>query len=169
MRTAFRSNNPTMIFTHGLLYGAEDDVPEGDYAIPFGVAEIKRQGRDATVVATSLTVSVAMTAAEQLAKEGIDIEVIDPRTLVPLDRKAILDSVAKTGRLVVADETRLSCGVASEIAAIVAEQGFSSLQAPIVRVARPDAPVSAAPTHERYVIPTPEKIAAAVKQVLAKS
>jgi pyruvate dehydrogenase E1 component beta subunit len=167
MRTAMKSDNPVMIFSHGLLYGAEDEVPEGDYAIPFGVAEVKRAGSDATVVATSLTVSVAIAAAERLAAEGIDVEVIDPRTLVPLDKAAILASVAKTGRLVVADETRLSCGVASEIAAIVAEEGFRSLKAPIIRVARPNAPVSAAPTHEAYVIPTPEKIVAAVKRVLA--
>jgi pyruvate dehydrogenase E1 component beta subunit len=167
MRTAMKSKNPTMIFTHGLLYGTEDDVPEGDYAIPFGQAAIKRKGKDATVVATSLTVGVAMTAADRLAKENINVEVIDPRTLVPLDKKTILDSVAKTGRLVTADETRLSCGVGSEIAAIVAEEGFRALKAPIIRVARAQAPVSAAPTHEAHAIPTPEKIVAAVRKVLA--
>jgi acetoin:2,6-dichlorophenolindophenol oxidoreductase subunit beta len=166
MRTAMKSDNPVMIFTHGLLYGAESDVPEGDYAIPFGQAEIRRAGKDATVVATSLTVGVALEAADALAKAGIDVEVIDPRTLVPLDRDAILKSVAKTGRLVIADETRLSCGVGSEISAIVAEHGFKSLKAPIIRVARPDAPVSAAPTHEAYVKPTPDKIVAAVKKVM---
>jgi pyruvate dehydrogenase E1 component beta subunit len=155
-----------MIFTHGLLYGAEDDVPEGDYAIPFGQAAIRRRGKEATVVATSLTVGVALKAADMLAKERIDVEVIDPRTLVPLDKKTILESVTKTGRLVTADETRLNCGVGSEIAAIVAEEGFRSLKAPIIRVARAQAPVSAAPTHEAYVIPTPEKIVAAVKKVV---
>ena len=167
MRTAFRRDNPVMIFTHGLLYGAESDVPDGDYAIPFGQAEIRRTGRDATVVATSLTVSVALEAAAALARDGIEVEVIDPRTLVPFDRDTILASVARTGRLVVADETRLSCGVASEISAIVAEHGFASLKAPIIRVARPDAPVSAAPTHEAFVKPTPDKIVAAVKKVVA--
>jgi pyruvate dehydrogenase E1 component beta subunit len=155
-----------MIFTHGLLYGSESDVPEGDFAIPFGAAAIRRQGKDATVVATSLTVSVALEAADALAKDRIDVEVIDPRTLVPFDRDTILRSVAKTGRLVVADETRLSCGVASEIAAIVVEHGFKSLKAPIIRVARPDAPVPAAPTHEAFVKPTPDKIEAAVKKVV---
>ena len=161
-----KRDNPVMIFSHGLLYGAEDDVPEQDYSIPFGVADVKRAGSDATVVATSLTVSVAMAAADRLAAQGIEIEVIDPRTLVPLDKQAILRSVAKTGRLVVADETRLSCGVASEISAIVAEEGFPHLRAPIIRVARPNAPVSAAPTHESYVIPTADKIAAAVRRVI---
>ncbi|NQV56059.1 MAG: alpha-ketoacid dehydrogenase subunit beta [Rhodospirillales bacterium] len=166
MRTAIKSDNPTVIFTHGLLYGTEDEVPDDDYTIPFGVADIKREGSDVTLVATSLTVSVAMEAAEQLAGDGIDVEVIDPRTLVPLDKKAILKSVAKTGRLVIADETRLSCGVASEISAIVAEEGFEHLKAPIIRMARPDAPVSAAPAHEARVKPTPDKIIAAVRKVL---
>jgi pyruvate dehydrogenase E1 component beta subunit len=166
MRTAMKSNNPVMIFTHGLLYGAEDDVPVGDYAIPFGEAAVKRTGKDVTVVATSLTVGVALRAAEALAKEHIDVEVIDPRTLVPFDKQTLLASVAKTGRLVTADETRLNCGVGSEIAAIVAEEGFHSLKAPVVRVARAQAPVSAAPTHEAYVIPTVEKIAAAVRIVM---
>jgi len=166
MRTAMKSKNPVMIFTHGLLYHVDDDVPVGDYAIPFGQAAIKRKGKDATVVATSLTVGVAMQAADMLARENIDIEVIDPRTLVPLDKKTILDSVAKTGRLVTADETRLNCGVGSEISAIVAEEGFRSLKAPIIRVARAQAPVSAAPTHEAYVSPTADKIVTAVKTAL---
>jgi pyruvate dehydrogenase E1 component beta subunit len=166
MRSAMKSDNPVMIFTHGLLYGSESDVPEGDYAIPFGQAEVRRPGKDATVVATSLTVSVALEAAGELARDGIDVEVIDPRTLVPFDRDAILASVARTGRLVVADETRLSCGVASEVSAIVAEHGFRFLKAPIIRVARPDAPVSAAPTHEAFVKPTPDKIVAAVRKVV---
>jgi pyruvate dehydrogenase E1 component beta subunit len=166
MRTAMKRDTPVMIFTHGLLYGSESDVPEGDYTIPFGSAAIRRQGKDATVVATSLTVSVALDAAAALARDRIDVEVIDPRTLVPFDRDTILRSVVKTGRLVVADETRLSCGVASEISAIVAEHGFGSLKAPIVRVARPDAPVPAAPTHEAFVKPTSDKIVAAVKKVV---
>jgi pyruvate dehydrogenase E1 component beta subunit len=167
MRTAVKSDNPTVIFTHGLLYGTEEEVPDEDYEIPFGQAAIKRAGSDVTLVATSLTVSVAMEAAAKLAVDGIDVEVIDPRTLVPLDKETILASVAKTGRLVIADETRLSCGVASEISAIVAEQGFQHLRAPIIRSARPDAPVSAAPDHEAAVKPTAGKILDAVRKVLA--
>ncbi len=167
MRTAMKRDNPVMMFSHGYLYGAEDDVPEGDYAIPFGEAAIKRKGKHVTVVATSLTVSLALLAADALADEDIDVEVIDPRTLVPLDKKTILDSVAKTGRLVTADETRLNCGVGSEISAIVAEEGFRFLKAPIMRVARANAPVSAAPPQEAFVIPTTDKIVAAVKAVLA--
>ena len=141
-------------------------MPDGDFDIPFGEAEIKREGSDVTVVATSYTVQIAMAAAESLAEEGIQAEVVDPRTLVPLDRKTILGSVAKTGHLVVADETNQSCGVASEISAIVAEQGFASLKAPILRVTRPDAVVPASPALEAAVTPTAEKIAAAVRQVL---
>ncbi len=166
IRTAFRSDNPTLVISHGMMFGAEDDVPEEDYAIPFGVAEILREGRDVTLVAMSRTVGTALTAAELLAAEGIEVEVIDPRTLVPFDRRSLFDSVARTGRLVVADETRLSCGVASEIAAMVAEEGFDLLKAPIIRVARPDAPVSASPQQEAAMVPTPQKIAAAVRRVM---
>jgi pyruvate/2-oxoglutarate/acetoin dehydrogenase E1 component len=166
IRTACRSDNPVMVITHALLYGAIDEVPAEDYAIPFGVAEIKRAGRDATVVATSRTVAAALAAAETLAREGIEAEVIDPRTLVPFDRDAVLASVARTGRVVIADETRLSCGVAAEISAIIAEQGFRHLKAPILRVARPDAPVSASPRQEASVLPDADKIAAAVRRVI---
>lgn len=166
VRSALKSDNPTVILTHDLLLALRGEVPEGDFNIPLGEAEIKRQGSDVTVVATSYTVQVALAAAESLAAEGIDVEVVDPRTLVPLDRETILASVAKTGRLVVADETNQSCGVASEISAIVAEEGFASLQAPILRVTRPDAVVPASPVLEGALTPTAEKIASAVRRVL---
>ena len=166
VRTAFKSPNPTMIFTHAMVYGSEDDVPEGDYSIPFGKAKIRRKGKDVTVFATSRIVGMALDAAKTVAKEGIDVEVIDPRTLRPLDKKALLASVAKTGRLVVADETREHCGVASEIAAIVAEEGFSSLKGPIIRMSRPNVPLSAAPTQEAVVAPTPDKIADAIRKAM---
>ncbi len=165
--SALKSDNPSVMLTHDLLIPMEGDVPEGPFEIPLGQAEVKRKGRDATVVATSHTVQIALAAGEILAREGIELEVVDPRTLVPLDQQTILDSVAKTGRLVVADETVLSCGVASEIAAIVAEKGFSSLKAPILRVTRPDVLVPASPALEAYITPTAEKIAAAVRQVMA--
>lgn len=164
---AVKSDNPTLVFTHDLLIGLEGDVPEGDFEIPFGQAEIRREGRDATVVATSFSVQLALQAAGKLAAEGIEVEVIDPRTLVPLDRKSILASVAKTGRLVVADETHRSCGVASEISAIVAEEGFSFLKAPITRVTRPDVPTPFSRPLEETITPTADKIADAVRRVLA--
>lgn len=166
--TAGMSNNPTVMFTHDLLIGTEGGVPEGDYEIPFGRADIKRRGRDVTVVATSWMVQVALQAAQVLADEGIDVEVLDPRTLVPFDRRSLIASVAKTGRLVVADETHLSCGVAAEISAIAAEHAFQYLKAPIVRVARPDVPTPFSRPLEDFITPTSGKIADAVRRVTGK-
>lgn len=166
--SAGMSDNPTVMFTHDLLIGTEGGVPEGDYEIPFGRADIKRRGRDVTVVATSWMVQVALQAAKELADEGIDVEVLDPRTLVPFDHRSLIASVAKTGRLVVADETHLSCGVAAEISAIAAEHAFQYLKAPIVRVARPDVPTPFSRPLEDFITPTSEKIADAVRRVTGK-
>jgi acetoin:2,6-dichlorophenolindophenol oxidoreductase subunit beta len=166
IRSAIKSDNPTVLVNHARLMDIEGDVPADDYEIPFGRGDIKRSGRDVTIVATSFVVQTALSAAEQLAKEGIDVEVVDPRTLVPLDREIILDSVKRTGRLVVADETNLSCGIASEISAIVAEHGFGSLRAPILRVTRPDIPTPFSKPLEDAITPTAERICAAVRQVM---
>jgi pyruvate dehydrogenase E1 component beta subunit len=166
IRSAIKSNNPTILVDHARLMDIEGEVPDHDYEIPFGRGDIKRPGRDVTVIATSYIVQTALMAAAQLANEGIDVEVVDPRTLVPLDRDLILDSVGRTGRLVVADETYLSCGVASELAAIVVEHGFKSLRAPIIRVARPDIPTPFSRPLEEAITPTAEKICAAVREVL---
>jgi pyruvate/2-oxoglutarate/acetoin dehydrogenase E1 component len=165
--SAIKSDNPTMFVNHARLMDVEGDVPEEDYTVPFGHADIKRPGRDVTVIATSYVVLAALAAAETLADEGIEVEVLDPRTLVPLDRKAILDSVDRTGRLVVADETNLSCGVTSELSAIVAEHGFQSLRAPIARVARPDIPAPFSRPLEKAITPTADKICAAVRKTVA--
>jgi len=167
MRTALKSPNPTVVLDHAKLLGHEGEVPDGDFEIPFGVADVKRAGADVTIVATSLMVSVALEAAETLASEGIDAEVVDPRTLVPFDREAILGSVAKTGRLVVVDEANVSCSVASEIAAIVAEAGFADLKAPIRRVCRPDTPIPFSPPLEAEIAVNAGKIAAAAIGVCA--
>ena len=167
IRTALASPNPTVVVSHAKLLGIETVVPEQKSPIPFGRADIKRAGRDVTVVATSLMVHYCLAAAEALAREGIDVEVVDPRTLVPLDEKTILDSVSRTGRLVVVDECPLRAGIASEIAATVAERGFRYLKAPIVRVTRPDVPVPYSLPLENFVTPDPEKIASAVRRVLA--
>jgi pyruvate dehydrogenase E1 component beta subunit len=129
---------------------------------------VKREGSDVTIVACSMMVVASLEAAETLAGEGIDAEVIDLRTLVPLDERTILDSVAKTGHLVIADEGRLRCGVASEIAATVAEHGFESLKAPPARVARLDAPVPGNQIQEAYIAPSAEKIVAAAKQIVGE-
>ena len=144
-------------------------APAAPYVLPLGVADIKRPGRDATVVTTGLMVHHALRAAADLAAEGIEVEVIDPRTLVPLDTQTILESVGRTGRLVVASEDVLACGVTAEIAAIVAERGFWRLDAPIVRVGVPDTPIPFAPACERAVIPSAGTIAAAVRSVLGAS
>lgn len=166
LKTAVRSENPTIFVDHAKLFEVKGEVPEQDYEIPFGQAEVKRQGKDVTVVATSLMVQRALQAAGKLAQKGIDVEVVDPRTLVPLDRTTIIDSVAKTGRLVVADECHKSCGVASEIAAIVAEEGFHHLKAPIRRVATPDVPIPFSRPMEAYIEPSEEKIVQAVLGVV---
>ncbi|MBI4292062.1 MAG: alpha-ketoacid dehydrogenase subunit beta, partial [Betaproteobacteria bacterium] len=167
IRTALASPNPSVVVSHAKLLGIETPVPEQKSPIPFGRADIKRHGRDVTVVATSLMVHYCLAAAETLAKEGVDVEIVDPRTLVPLDEETILDSVSRTGRLVVVDECPLRGGIASEIAATVAERGFRYLKAPIVRVTRPDTPVPYSLPLENFIMPDPEKIAAGVRRVLA--
>jgi pyruvate dehydrogenase E1 component beta subunit len=167
MRSAVLSDNPTIIIDHAKLLGMEEDVPDGPYEIPFGKANVRRLGSDATIVATSLMVQTSLEAGENLAKQGIEVDVIDPRTIVPLDKEAILASVEKTGRLVVVDEANASCSIASEIGMIVAEEAFSSLKAPIIRVARPDVPVPFSPILESYISTDAAKIEAAVLKVTA--
>ena len=166
VRSAFLSNNPTVIASHAKLLGIETDVPDEKKPIPLGRADVKRRGRDVTVVANSLMVHYSLAAAENLAKEGIDVEVVDLRTLAPLDENTILESVGRTGRLVVVDECPLRCGFASEVSATVAERGFDLLKAPIRRVTRAHVPVPYSPPLEAEVTPNPAKIAAAVRQVL---
>jgi acetoin:2,6-dichlorophenolindophenol oxidoreductase subunit beta len=168
IRSAIASPNPTMIFSHARLLGRRGPVPETAKPIPFGKADIKRAGKDVTVVALSITVHHALEAADQLAAEGIEIEIVDPRTLVPLDEETILASVAKTGRLVVADEVPLRGSSASEIAATVAEKGFDYLKAPIVRVTRPDTPVPYSPPLEEAITPDASRIVDAVRKVLRR-
>ena len=128
LKTAIREDDPIMSFEDGMLWGTRGEVPEEEYLIPFGKADVKRTGTDATVVAIASRVQEALTAAETLTKEGVSVEVVDPRTLVPLDKETILSSVAKTGRLVVVEEAHRTCGAAAEIVAIVAEEGFWNLE-----------------------------------------
>jgi acetoin:2,6-dichlorophenolindophenol oxidoreductase subunit beta len=168
LRAALKSDNPTLVITHAFGYGTESEVPDDDYEIAFGEAAVKREGGDVTIVGCSMMVPTSLQAAEQLAGDGIEAEVIDLRSLVPLDERTILDSVAKTGHLVIADEGRLRCGVASEIAATVSEQGFDSLKAPPARVARLDAPVPGNQIQEAYLAPDAEKIVAAAKQIVGE-
>jgi acetoin:2,6-dichlorophenolindophenol oxidoreductase subunit beta len=165
VRTAFQSNNPTVIVSHAKLLGIESEVPAPKQPIPFGRADIKRSGRDVTIVANSLMTQVSLAAAATLADEGIEAEVVDLRTLCPLDEATVLSSIERTGRLVVVDECPLRCGIASEVAAIVAEHGFALLRAPVVRVTRAQVPVAYSPTLEAAITPDAEKIAAAVRKL----
>lgn len=163
--TAIRDPNPVAFFEHTLLYSTEAEVPEEQYTVPFGVANLVRDGDEVTVVATGRTVGMAAIAADTL-KGDVSVEVIDPRTLVPLDEEAILRSVAKTGRLVVVDEDYERCGFTAEVAAIAAEKGFHSLEAPVARVANPNVPIPFNRRLERHVLPDKEKIARAIKVVM---
>ncbi len=167
LKTAFSDDNPVLFIEHKKLYQVKGEVPEEEYSVPFGKAAIVRKGSDATIVATSYTVRMALEAAQALASEGIDTEVIDPRTLVPLDEQAILDSVERTGRLVVVHEAWLRAGAGAEIAALVAQKAFSSLKAPIFRVAAENVPIPFSPVLEEFVLPNAKKIAAAVRTVMS--
>lgn len=166
LKTAVASDNPTIFVDHTRLLDIRGEVPDDGAAIPFGVADIKRPGHDVTVIATSYTVQVALQAAATLAKEGINVEIVDPRTLVPFDLTTILQSVEKTHRVVIADETHQSCGVAAEIAARIVESGFDKLKAPIRRVATLDVPVPYSPPLEAHIGPSEARIIDAVKGVM---
>ena len=166
LKTAIRGNNPVMFFEHKLLYPIKGEVPEEDFTIPFGVADVKLEGEDATIFATLYMVHKALAAAQGLRKQGISVEVIDPRTLVPLDKQAIIKSVKKTGRIVIVTEDCKTAGVSAEIAAIVAEEALDYLDAPIKRVAEPDTPIPFSPPLEQFVIPNEETIIKAVKEIL---
>ena len=167
LRTALlKSQDPTIFFAHERLMDERGAVPDGEYDLPFGQAAVRREGRDLTIIATGVQVPRALAAAEALAKEAISAEVVDPRTLEPLDKATLLASVKKTGRLVVTDESHDNCSVASGLAAILADEGFASLRAPIKRVTIPHVPVPFAVSLEDYVTPTAERIAAAARQLM---
>ena len=168
LKTAIRGDNPVVFCEHKLLYPIKGLIPEEDYTIPFGTADIKREGEDVTVVATMFMVHKALEAAKTLEKEGLSIEVVDPRTLVPLDKEVIISSVKKTGRLVVVSEDCKTAGVTAEIAAVVAEEAIDYLDAPIKRVAEPDTPIPFSTPLEKYVIPDEKTIIKAVKKIAQK-
>lgn len=165
LNTAILDDNPVVFVEHKKLYAMKGPVPEDYYTIPFGKAEIKRTGKDVTLVATHEMVNRALRIADGCAKEGIDLEIIDLRTLRPLDKETILDSVRKTGRLIVADEGPVTCGIHAEIAALVSEEAIQYLQAPILRVGSPDTPVPFSPPLEQIYIPDEEDIVAAVRKM----
>jgi 2-oxoisovalerate dehydrogenase E1 component len=166
LRTAIRSDNPVLFFEHKGIYFNPGAVPKGEYTIPFGTADIKRAGADVTVVAFAAMVNKVLTVAERLGEEGISVEVIDPRTLVPLDTQTIIESVEKTGRLVIAEEGCLTGGFGAEVAAIAAKEAFDYLDAPIERVAARDTPVPFAPKLESTVVPGEDRIEEAIRTVV---
>jgi len=166
LKSAIRGNNPVFFCEHKLLYPVEGEIPKEEYTVPFGVAEVKMEGSDATIVATSYMVHKALEASKALEKEGISVEVVDPRTLTPLDKQAIVKSVRKTGRLIVVSEDCKTAGVSAEIAAVVAEEALDYLDAPIKRLAEPDTPIPFSPSLEQYVIPNEKAIVKAVKEVV---
>jgi pyruvate dehydrogenase E1 component beta subunit len=163
---AIRDDDPVIFCEHKLTYDHACEVPDESYVIPFGEAAIPRTGKDVTVVAFSLMVHHALAAAEALQAEGLSVEVIDPRTSSPLDEDTILESVAKTGRLVVVDEAYPRCGMAADVAALVACKGFRDLRAPVVLVTPPHTPIPFSPVLEAAYLPNPEKIAAAIRSVM---
>jgi pyruvate dehydrogenase E1 component beta subunit len=166
MIQAIRDDDPVVFFEHKALYPRKGDVPEGAYAIPFGEANLVREGEAATVVAFGRMVVFAEKALDALAKDGITCDLLDPRTASPLDEETILESVENTGRLVIVDESPPRCGLAADIAGMVASKGFRSLRAPIIQVTAPHTPVPFSQGLERAYVPGPAKIEAAIRQVL---
>jgi len=178
LKSAIRDDNPVLVFEHKLLYGSKGrevaggldltaDVPVGDYTVPIGKAVVKRAGADVTLVATHVSLYRALAAEDELARDGIECEVIDPLTLLPLDEETIFDSVRRTGRLVVVHEDTLTGGWGAEVAARVADECLAYLEAPIKRIASRDVPAPAAPVLEESVLPQTATITATVKHLLA--
>lgn len=165
LKTAIRDSDPVVFIEHKMLYGEKGEVPEEEYTIPFGQAAIKREGKDVTVIATSRMVDVALKAAEKLAKDGIDAEVIDLRTIVPLDKETIIKSVKKTGRMAVVQEAIERCGFASELSTIAMEEAFDYLDAPIKRITATNTPVAFAPGLEDFIIPNVENAYEGIKSL----
>lgn len=166
LKTAIRDNNPVVIFEDKLMYQDKAEVPEEEYLIPFGVANIVREGRDISLIATSSMVQVASAAAAILETEGISAEVVDPRTIVPLDEETILASVRKTSRAIVIDEGHQNYGVTAEIAARINEKAFYHLDAPVQRMGAMDVPVPFSPALEDLTVPTPETVATRARDVM---
>ncbi|MFT7108287.1 MAG: pyruvate dehydrogenase E1 component beta subunit [Yoonia sp.] len=162
-----RDNNPVVIFEDKLMYQDKAEVPEGELLIPFGVANVKRGGSDITLIGTSSMVQVAEKAADILAAEGISAEVIDPRTIVPLDEATMLASVKKTSRAIIIDEGHQSYGVTAEIASRLNEKAFYHLDAPVLRMGAMDVPIPFSPALEDLTVPTPETVAANARKLCA--
>jgi pyruvate/2-oxoglutarate/acetoin dehydrogenase E1 component len=168
LKSAIRDNNVVLFFEHKKLYGTKGEVPEEEYTIPIGEAVIRRTGKDLTMVAYGYMVQMALKAAEKLAKEGIDVEVIDLRTVDPIDEVKLLESVKKTGHLVIVQETWRQCSISSELSAIVAEKALEYLDGPILRVTAKDVPIPFSPVLENYVLPKEQDILDTVHKALGQ-
>lgn len=167
LKASIRDDNPVIFLEHKLLYANKGLVPDKEYFIPLGKADIKREGTDVTVIATSLMVLKTLRAAEELAKDGISVEVVDPRTLNPLDKETLINSVCKTKRVLIVHEACLTGGAGAEIAAMLAQEAFDFLDAPIIRIGAPDIPVPFSPPMEKFFIPDEQRIIQAVRELLA--
>jgi len=165
LKSSIRDDNPVLFFEHAGLYAYRGEVPGGDHLVPLGKAAVKREGSDVTVIAWSRMVGESIRAAEELAAEGIEVEVVDPRGLRPLDLDTILESVAKTGRVVIAHEAPKTGGAGGEMAAIIAEEALEYLESPIIRVAAPDVPLPQSRYLQRYLIPTAASVMEAVRRL----
>jgi len=165
LKSSIRDDNPVLFIEHKSLYALKGEIPEEEYTVPLGQADIKREGSDVTVVATAKMVHEAMTAADKLAADGISVEIVDPRTISPLDKETILNSVKKTGRIVLAQEAVKTGGFGSEIAAIIAEEALDYLDAPIKRVGAPFTPIPFSRPLEEFYLPNSEDIIRAVKEI----
>jgi len=168
LKASIRDDNPVIFFEHKKLYRSiKAEIPDGDYTIPLGQADIKRPGKQVTIIAYMLMLQKSLKAAEELAKEGIECEVIDLRTIYPIDKETILESVKKTGKVVIVVEAPKTASMAGELSAIITEEAFDYLDAPIIRVCGPDTPpIPFSPPMEHYWLPSPERIIKAVKHVV---
>lgn len=166
LKTAIRDNNPVIFMEHRQCYEMQGEVPDdNEFMIPFGKADIKREGKDITIVTYSNMVHMALKAAEILEKDGISVEIVDLRTIKPMDTETIINSVKKTNRALCLQETWLTCGVAGEVASIIADQAFDYLDAPVKRLGSPDCPAPFAPELETFVLPSVDKIVKAVREM----
>ncbi|WP_016729956.1 alpha-ketoacid dehydrogenase subunit beta [Saccharolobus islandicus] len=164
--SSIHDDNPVVFLEHKVLYGIKGEVPEEEYTIPLGKADIKREGSDITIIGIARTVWHSLEAAEQLSKEGISVEVIDVRSIVPFDKETVIKSVKKTGRVVIVDEDYDRCGFASWVSSIIADEAFEYLDAPIKRITTPNVPIPFSPPLEQYILPDSKKIINTVKSIL---
>jgi pyruvate dehydrogenase E1 component beta subunit len=169
MKAAIREDDPVMIFAPSALLAEKGPVPDGEYLTPLGRARLAREGSDLTIVAVGHLVGAALRCAETLAAEGVSVEVLDPRSLLPLDREALLGSVRKTGRLVIFDDSNRTCGFAAEVAALAADEAWDALRAPVRRITRADVPVPFSTPLETYVLPSADRLLEACRGCLAEA